>query len=98
MKYIIFLLILSSCGYREGQVRVCNCEQQEKVLSFVQNSIKNANNMSDEEMEDVVSQLERTGVRTICGQTRGRFSNNGGAFDWNSVEKDSCKVYYPYSY
>lgn len=34
----------------------------------MKNSIKNANNLSDEEMEDVITQLEITGVRTICNQ------------------------------
>lgn len=34
----------------------------------VQKSIKNANNMSDEEMEDVILQLERTSYRLYCSK------------------------------
>ena len=65
----VLIILLSSCDIEEKKTRtflVCTCEQKEKAALFVQNSIKNANNMSDEEMEDVVSQLESTSLNLYC--------------------------------
>jgi hypothetical protein len=72
MKKIIIILslfALTSCVHH-GQERVYGCSpsQQKKVSEFIATSIKNANNMSDEEMEDVISQLERTAVHCNCSQ------------------------------
>ena len=47
---------------------VCNCKQSEKVAEFIKSSIKNANNMSDEEMEDVISELRYTAIKIYCPQ------------------------------
>lgn len=73
MKKLIFLLFtifLFSCKEEVYTDYVCTCtkEQREKASTFVQNSIKNANNMSDEEMEDVIVQLERTSYRLYCSK------------------------------
>lgn len=76
MRNIIFILILpfflTSCyseTKRKKLVYTCNCEQQAKASSFVKETIGAANNMSDEEMEDVISQLERTSIKLHCSQT-----------------------------
>ncbi len=45
---------------------VCNCQQRDKVAEFIQGSIKNANNMSDEEMEDVIRELRHTAINIYC--------------------------------
>jgi len=71
MKNILFIIgiltVLTSCGYRsETMMTVCTCEQKDKVADFIQSSIKNANNMSDEEMEDVIYGLRQTGFEVIC--------------------------------
>lgn len=71
MKKLLFIIgilaILTSCDYREEKlITVCSCEQKKEVKEFIQSSIKNANNMSDEEMEDVIHQLRVTGFEVIC--------------------------------
>lgn len=91
MKKIIMLLLVSSmvlmtnCEPAESESvkaeTVCNCEQRDKVASFIQSSIKNANNMSDEEMEDVISELRKTAIRIYCPQKNVRAirSNQSGS-------------------
>lgn len=78
MKKILILISLSILTYScdpdpynrrfssptEGVV--CNCKEKEKLAEFIKSSIKNSNNMSDEEMEDVIYQLEKTGLKIIC--------------------------------
>lgn len=71
---------------------VCNCKQIEKVSEFIQTSIKNANNMSDEEMEDVIEELHRTAVKVNCDKKnikakRGEF----GHITQLTQELDSCE-------
>jgi hypothetical protein len=58
ISLIAVIVICISCE-RDVKSRVYGCSktQQAKVSEFIQNSIKNANNMSDEEMEDVIVQL-----------------------------------------
>ena len=98
MKYLTFLIFISllftSCGDTSTQtqqlVYVCSCEQQKEVSAWVKESINNANNHSDEEMEDVISQLERTAVRVTCQQKLKTFRYNNGSVV--SVEKDSCET------
>lgn len=63
------IFVFASCAYDKKQrVYGCTKSQQVKVSEFIQGSIKNANNMSDEEMEDVIIQLERTAVKCNCNQ------------------------------
>ena len=73
-KYLFVLLaIFTSCEsgkeYRDRQLGsffVCNESQNNKVAEFIKSSIGNANNHSDEEMEDVIFQLEKTAKNTFC--------------------------------
>jgi hypothetical protein len=79
-KQILALILMSglffSCDY--GNVNnghesveleyVCNCKQTEQVSDFIKSSIKNANNMNDEEMEDVIHELRITAVKVHCKQ------------------------------
>lgn len=75
MKKLLFIIICAmgivSCDQRiKENIYVCDCEQQKLASKFVSDNMKNANNMSDEEMEDVISQLERTGVKLNCSKKR----------------------------
>lgn len=73
-KYLFVLLaIFTSCKNGKEQrdesygfYYVCNESQNDKVAEFIKSSIGNANNHSDEEMEDVISQLEATAKNTFC--------------------------------
>lgn len=76
MNKIFLILIaisitLTSCFQSREEQRLiytCDCQQQAQASQFVKESILSANNMSDEEMEDVISQLEKTSVRLHCSQ------------------------------
>lgn len=75
MKKVLFILVsitgLTSCDQRiKENVYVCDCEQQKLASKFVSDNMKSANNMSDEEMEDVITQLERTAVKLNCSKKR----------------------------
>ena len=67
MKYILIFsfILLSSC--EEDRVSYCGTEEtSEKIAAFMTENIKEANNMSDEEMEDVVSELYRSAIKIYC--------------------------------
>lgn len=83
---------LLSCSFERKASRwVCNCEQREKIAVFISSNMKDANNMSDEEMEDVISELTKTAVMINCNQKNVYFDYN-----WTPImEKnklDSCEV------
>lgn len=99
MKKLVILLaltvIFASCERTEKRnIYVCDCEQQKKAAEFVQTSIKNANNMSDEEMEDVIHQLERTAVKLNCMQKYKNITIRDGA---TKIVNDlsNCETAYP---
>lgn len=61
------LFICFACAHdTERYGWVCTKEQKTQVQKFISDNIKGANNMSDEEMEDVIDALYRNGVKTIC--------------------------------
>ncbi len=90
-------LVLASCGRKDGEARMyaCNCEQKAKVAEHIATSIKNANNMSDEEMEDVIEQLEKTYVHIICSQKIVKGTTNFEGDDFRATQLDSCETYHP---
>jgi len=63
---IITVIILTGCVETTEMMYVCNCQEKEKLVEFIQTSIKSANNMSDEEMEDVIKELRITAIKTHC--------------------------------
>jgi predicted peroxiredoxin len=75
------------------------CEQSEGLLvaDFVSKNIKSANNMSDEEMEDVISELRKTGIKLYCKQSFVP-CNWDNRIIWEKVKKDSLQVFHPYLY
>ena len=88
---LLFAIFLIGCGNKQELRRVCTCEQMEKVNSFVKESIKNANNMSDEEMEDVIAELYKVGVYTNCTQ-RMFTTTYDGYIIWEQNKLDSCET------
>lgn len=98
MKTILIMLMaltVIACS-QPGQKRVyaCDCNQRAKVAQDVKESIKNANNMSDEEMEDVIRQLEQTYVRMHCGERMVNGMQHDGWFE--ITESDTTYTYYKY--
>ena len=96
MKQILiltFLIFISSCSSNQQRMEwICNCEQQKKVADFVTANTKSSNNMSDEEMEDVIAELRRTGIKLNCSQKL-MWQDKAGNIDWNKEKLDSCQVY-----
>lgn len=67
MKILFIIsILLIGCTTKKIERYVCTCEQRERVSQFVSLNIKNANNMSDEEMEDVIQKLYWTAVKLNC--------------------------------
>jgi|688.fasta_scaffold235543_3 hypothetical protein len=89
--YAMLAVVLSGCGSKQRSRYVCNCEEQKQLQAFVKESIKPANNMSDEEMEDVVHQLRVDGIKIYCKQ-KAVWVDNNGAIDWTKQKFDSCDV------
>lgn len=97
---ILFLItfLFSSCFKdKERLIFVCSCSQMDEVQEFVGNHIEDANNKSDEEMEDVISELYRTGVKLNCEQ-RIFITDHHGYFIPSKNKLDSCetmtRIYY----
>lgn len=74
---------------------VCSCEQKKKIETFISNNIAPSNNMSDEEMEDVIYELYKTGVKLNCEQ-RKFIVNHTAEIDWGQNTLDSCETVQPY--
>jgi hypothetical protein len=87
----LLTLILFGCDSSQQTRYVCNCEEQNQLQLFVKESIKPANNMSDEEMEDVINQLRRDGIMLYCKQ-KPVWVKNGGEIDWTKQKFDSCET------
>ena len=91
--FVLFSITLLSCGkVRETQkpLWVCDCEQQAAAAEWVTKNMEAANNRSDEEMEDVIEQLQKTAVMLHC-----RFKNVTVMVSDDkivSVPPDSCVV------
>ena len=98
MKNIILLICITLCicSCEESSHKtmyVCNCMEQEKLQKFVSQSIKSANNMSDEEMEDVIEQLRIDGTKIFCKpKPVWVFSNNIHNIDWKKEKYDTCSI------
>lgn len=63
---LILSILFFSCGNKETRRNICPCGSSEKIAAFIQSSIKDANNMSDEEMEDVIEELRITAITIYC--------------------------------
>lgn len=99
MNKIIILLLLATIGAgcshpTQRRVYACDCKQMAEVSKSIKESISDANNMSDEEMEDVIMQLERTFVRTNCSQRMVDGIQYDGWFEITA--KDTAYTYFQY--
>jgi len=87
---LLAVLLFPSCGSKQASRFVCNCEQQKQLQSFVKESIKPSNNMSEEEMEDVIRQLRIDGIKVFCKQ-RPVWVKYGSEIDWKKQKFDTCQ-------
>ena len=98
--FVIFvtLFTFTSCEFPKAEEHklspgyVCNCNEKERLEQFLTNTIKDANNMSDEEMEDVIPQLRSSGVKTFCSQRLLHYKRTGDYWevDLSKYKNDSC--------
>ena len=95
--YTLLCLVLFSCSDKQTLCYVCDEQQRLQVADFVSKNVKGANNMSDEEMEDVISELRDTGIKLYCRQEFVPTSWNGDIL-YGKIQKDSLQTYYPYLY
>lgn len=90
---LLLCAFFSSCSADRHDVEwVCSCEEQKKVADFVSKNTSAANNMSDEEMEDVITELRRTGVKLHC-QQKLMWQDGNGSINWEKEKLDSCQVW-----
>lgn len=92
-KTSLLLIIISfiSCDKQDSEW-VCSCEETQKVSSFITANMKNSNNMSDEEMEDVIKELRNTAIKINCHQEI-MWQSSSGEIDWQKTKLDSCETY-----
>lgn len=86
--FILLIIFITSCNY-EGVQYVCNCEERKQVDEFISKNIKSSNNMSDEEMEDVIKELYKTAVKIKCKQKLVLMNSKG--YYLNGEKLDSCE-------
>lgn len=96
-KLTLFLFLVfvgTSCNRTyEAYLPVCSCIESEKASEFVRKSILNSNNMSDEEMEDVISQLHKTAIALHCKKRNITITYNSQSGGKTVVTKlDSCET------
>ena len=88
LSFLIF-----SCGSELNERYVCDCKENKLVSAFIERNIHSSNNMSDEEMEDVILELFRTSVKTHCHQELVWVSKTDPyEVDWGKQKKDSCST------
>lgn len=93
--FLCVVVLFVSCT-TEGTKNVCSCTNSQKleVAHKIQISLKDSNNYSDEEMEDVIKQLEQTYVRLICNQKTVFGYYKDGWF--TPTEKSDSLTFYQY--
>lgn len=91
--YTLLCLVLFSCSDKKTWFYVCDEQQRLQVADFVSKNIKGANNMSDEEMEDVIDELKDTGIQLYCRQEFVPTSWNSNIL-YEKLQKDSLHTYY----
>jgi len=93
LVFLFALLILFGCGKTPVSKFVCSCEESKSASEWLKTSIAPANNMSDEEMEDVVAELRKTAIMLHCHQ-RIFLTDHNGSIIWGIKENslDTCET------
>lgn len=86
---------MTSCSDKVTRCFVCEESQSLKVAEFVSDNVHKANNMSDEEMEDVIRELRNTGVKLYCKQVFLPCTWDN-IIIWSRVNKKDSETYHPY--
>jgi len=92
MKKIILAIAvvgMFGCGGREVNRQFCYCNEKDKASEWISQNIKPSNNMSDEEMEDVIRQLNRTAMNLFCHEKKAIWNSYSNTLKY---ELDSCET------
>jgi len=94
---LLCIVALTSCSDKKTRCYSCLKEDNLKVVEFVSSNIKNANNMSDEEMEDVITELRETGIKLYCKQ---KFipTTWDNQIKYNEIVKEENETIHPFLY
>lgn len=95
LSIAILGLALISCSDKKTRCYVCDKNESSQVADFITKNAKSSNNMSDEEMEDVITELRETGIKLYCRQILVN-SNWNRNIIWEEVKIDSLEVLHPY--
>lgn len=68
------------------------------MAEFISKNLEAANNRSDEEMEDVISELRKTGYSLFCEIVPVPILLNSGDPDYENIKLDSCQTIIPSHY
>ena len=91
---IIAIAFISCTSAKNETVWVCDCEEQARSAQWVKDCLPSANNMSDEEMEDVINQLQKTAVQLNCHMENVKFESTESGLLYSSI--DSCRIIFRY--
>lgn len=93
---LLFATLIISCGPIQRSRFVCTCKDLEKVEQFISKNMEAANNKSDEEMEDVIKELRRTGFQLFCKIKPVWVERDGGETLYDKIKLDSCETVMPH--
>lgn len=93
LLFLLPLLILLGCGKTSVTKFVCSCDESKNASEWIKTSIAPANNMADEEMEDVIAELRKTAIMLHCHQRVFLADHNGNVI-WGIKENrlDTCET------
>ncbi len=88
LLFILMVLVFGACGDSYTKAFACTTSDRLQIAEFMTTNMKAANNLSDEEMEDVIKELLKTGVRLYCTHKLVPATIRG-SIKWNRVLSDT---------
>ncbi len=92
----VLLIVLCSCTTKATRF-ICSCEDRTKMEQFISKNVKDSNNTSDEETEDVIAELRKTSLVLYCNPIIIEVNRNDYT-PINDLNLDSCETMIPYYY
>lgn len=80
MIILALTIIMSGCGPIYRFLPDCGCADTKAMQVWMSQCIKDANNMSDEEMEDVIPACTTAAEKLFCKQRKAELDNSNYAF------------------
>jgi len=80
--FIVVLASMSGCGPTYNYRPDCSCADAKAMQGWTGQCIKDANNMSDEEMEDVIPACTNAADKLFCKQRKAEVDNSYNFVRW----------------